>query len=98
MNKTFNLKVENKAPERQADSIKHEIKKYLTRERKKKLPEGFNVWDFDCKIGVDADNTAPVRVTDINTKISELCTAEVESFFLVIHARASNKIKSPAKS
>jgi hypothetical protein len=93
MKKTFNLKVDNKKPERQADSIKHEIKKYLTRERKKTLPDGFNVWDFDCKIGVDSENAAPVRVNDINGKISEYCTEEVESFFLIIQSRASNKVK-----
>ena len=39
MKKTFNLTSPNKEPERQVDSVVHEIRKYIKRERKKPLPE-----------------------------------------------------------
>lgn len=93
MKKTFQFKVENKNPHRQADSIKHEVKKYLTRERKKKLPDGCDVWDFDCRIGVNETESESILVTQINSHISKLCTDEEDSFYLEILARASKKVK-----
>ena len=48
MKKTFSFKVSNKNRDRQTDSIKYEIKKYIARERRKALPEGGDFWDFDC--------------------------------------------------
>ena len=43
MKKIFKLKVENKTIERQADTIRAEVKKYLKRERNKKLPDKFDI-------------------------------------------------------
>ena len=42
MKKAFQIDVSNKTRERQIDSIKNEIRKYIKREKSKKLPEGFN--------------------------------------------------------
>ena len=39
MKKVFKLQVENRNPERQLEAVKNEIRKYMKRERKKKLPE-----------------------------------------------------------
>ena len=56
MKKVFQLTSPNKDPERQVDSVIHEIRKYIKRERKKPLPEKIDYWDFDCRIGDDADS------------------------------------------
>jgi hypothetical protein len=94
--KTFQLKVENKKPERQADAIKHEIKKYITRERKKSLKDGFDYWDFDCKIGSDASSATPVHVDDISKKVDLFLQKELESFYCEILAKGMSR--SPKKS
>ena len=33
------------------DASKHDIRKYVKRERAKPLPDGVDFWDFDCKLG-----------------------------------------------
>ena len=72
--KTFSFSAPNKKPERQVDSIKYEIKKYIGRERRKKLPENVDFWDFDCKIGANAEEAKYVHVAEINKAISKLLT------------------------
>ena len=49
MKKTFQLIVANKNKDRQVESIKNDVRKYIKRERTKKLPENTNYWNFDCK-------------------------------------------------
>ena len=45
MKKTFALHAEGQHPDRRLEAIKHEIRKYLRRERGKALPEGADLWD-----------------------------------------------------
>jgi len=68
LKKIFKLEVENKNAERQLESVKNEIRKYMKRERKKKLPEDALYWDFDCRFGQNADAAE-------NCSASELITA-----------------------
>ena len=51
MKKTFPLSVPGHQPPRVVEQIKNDVRKYLKRERKKKLPEGVDFWDFNCKVG-----------------------------------------------
>lgn len=91
MKKTFNLVVSNKKPERQADSIKHEIKKYLTRESKKKLPATADFWEFKCKFGNTQEEAQSVHVGDINSKITNCLETGVETFYIEILSKAGVK-------
>ena len=43
MKKTFQLRPEGKHPDRVLDATKHEIRKYLKRERRRDLPEGVHL-------------------------------------------------------
>jgi hypothetical protein len=91
MRKTFSFISETKKPERVADKIKHELKKYITRERKKKLPESFNVWHFDCKVGLDDQQTYEIKISDLNKKVDEYQKKEVDTFYVEITAKPANK-------
>jgi hypothetical protein len=51
MKKTFPLSVPGHQAPRVVEQIKSDVRKYIKRERKKKLPEGVDFWDFDCKVG-----------------------------------------------
>jgi hypothetical protein len=84
MRKTFDIKVKNKTPERQVDSIKHEVKKYIARERKKKLPEDADYWDFDCKIGENEKTAKAIHLSTINESISKISEEGKESFYMEI--------------
>ena len=88
MKKTFQLIVANKKKDRQVEAIKNEVRKYIKRERSKKLPEGFNYWSFDCKFGKTADEASEIRFVDITKSIDIAASENLESFYLELVARA----------
>ncbi|MDO8262181.1 MAG: DUF6172 family protein, partial [Gallionella sp.] len=51
MRKTYQLNIEGKNRDRLLEAAKHDIRKYVKRERARALPEGVDFWDFDCKFG-----------------------------------------------
>ena len=53
MKKTFSLEHPRTKPARLADGYRNEVKRYLKRERGKMLPEGFDVWVFDCDVPIE---------------------------------------------
>ena len=75
MKKTFQLHVEGKHPERLLEAIKHEIRKYVKRERRRDLPEGVDFWDFDCKFGTTQETAEVVHLNDITVRMDEVAQA-----------------------
>ena len=65
MKKNFPLLLEGKHPDRVLEAVKHEIRKYFKRERNRVVPKGVDFWDFDCKVGLSADNAEVVRVSGV---------------------------------
>ena len=53
MKKNFPLKDPAKADQRVVEAIKHDVRKYAKRERRKPLPEGFDLWELSCRVGPD---------------------------------------------
>ena len=51
MQKTFQLIHPKIKYPRMIEAVKHEVRKYLKRNRRKELPEGVDFWDFNCKYG-----------------------------------------------
>ena len=91
MKKTFQLIVENKNKDRQVDSIKNEVRKYIKRERSKKLPEKCNYWNFDCKFGKTEEEAVTIRFVDITKSIDIAANENLESFYLELVSKAENK-------
>ena len=87
MKKTFPLAVEGKHPDRLLDATKHELRKYLQRERRRPLPEGVDFWDFDCKFGPDAASAEVVHVAEINKRLDALVQAGGTQFYVEILAK-----------
>lgn len=74
MKKIFKFTDEKKHEDRVLEGIKHDIRKYVKREKKKKLPDAKTTyWDFDCKIGASSDSA---KVVDLDTLIKELDTVK----------------------
>ncbi|WP_417335484.1 DUF6172 family protein [Halobacteriovorax marinus] len=87
MKKVFNLTAPNKKPERQADTVRYEIKKYIKRERRKSLPDDCSRWDFDCKIGKDQAHAQEITIDKISSMIDEFVSLGCESVYVEIISR-----------
>lgn len=88
MKKTIVLTHPKIKPARLVDSIKHDIKKYLARERRKTLPEGTDYWTFDCQFGPSEETTEVIYTSEINKKIDAAVEQGLSEFFIVILAKA----------
>ncbi len=96
MRKTFALTHPKIKTARLVDSIKHEIKKYLARERRKKLPEGADYWTFDCQFGASQDSAEDVYVSELSKRIDGAVERDLPEFYVVILARAAIYEERPA--
>ena len=95
MKKTFNLTHPKIKVPRLVEAVKHEVKKYIKRERKKPLPENVDFWDFDCRFGVDETTSEVIHVSEINKYISQAESKQLESFYLEILAKPGHRSKKP---
>ena len=91
MKKTFQITHPKIAVARRYEAVKHEVKKYLKRERNKKLPDESGFWDFDCKFGESETQAERVHVTEISKKIDEAEKAGLLSFYIEILAKPGAK-------
>ena len=98
MKKTFKLTQENKHPDRVLDSIKYDIRRYLKRERKKKLPEDAVFWEFDCKFGQDSDTANAINTSEITACLEKAKIDGWEKVYLEILAKPSQKSKKDTKT
>ena len=99
MKKTFKLDHPKIKPARQFDAVRHEVKKYVKRERRKALPEDVDFWDFDCKFGHTEQEAEVVHLADITKRITEAEKLGLTSFYveiLVKHGHRSTKGASEA--
>ena len=95
MKKTFKLTHEKLKTPRLVESIKHEVKKYIKRERKKDLPEGYDFWDFDCRFGPEEELSEVIHMSEINKSISWAETENLESFYLEVMVKPCRRTKKP---
>ena len=91
MKKTFPLEVPNKKTPRVLDSIKHEVKKYVKRERNKKLPECMHYWDFDCRVGTDSENAEATHIKTISKAIDSAAESQPSSVYVEVLSKAMKR-------
>ncbi len=84
MKKTFNITHPKIKVARLFEGVKHDVKKYVKRERNKKLPAGVDFWDFDCKYGLTEAESEVVHLSAINKHIDEAEKAGLTSFYVEI--------------
>lgn len=95
MKKTFSLTHEKIKTPRLIESIKHELKKYLKRERNKTLPEGVDFWDFDCKYGHTAETAEMIHVSALNKSVDDAVKLELASFYVEILVKPGYRTAKP---
>ena len=91
MKKTFQLAVEGKNPERLLEATKHEIRKYIKRERRRTLPEGVDFWDFDCKFGPAQESAAVAHLAELMPLIDGVATSGGTQFYVEILAKHGHR-------
>lgn len=89
MKKVYNLNHEKIKYPRLIDAAKHDVKKYLRRERNKTLPKDFDYWDFDCKFGNSKEDAKVIHLATINKHIDQIASQKGHSFYLEIIAKAA---------
>ena len=95
MRKTFPLAVDGKHPDRLLEATKHEIRKYLKRERRRDLPAGTDYWAFDCVFGLTPEQAQPAHVASLIERIDEAVAAGATQFYVEILARAAQRQHRP---
>ena len=95
MRKTFSLTDGKIKGPRLIDAIKHEVKKYLKRERNKKLTEDADFWDFDCKYGHTKESAEVIHTSALNKSIDDAVENDLESFYLEILVKPGKRTKKP---
>ena len=96
MRKTYHLNIEGKNRDRLIEATKHDIRKYVKRQRRVPLPEGVDFWDFDCKFGANADDATPIHFAELTEKIDALVQAGGDSFYLELLVKDGVRSFKPA--
>ena len=93
MKKLFPLTHPKIQPARLVDSIRAEMNKYIKRERNKKLPDGVDFWDFDCKVGASMETAKGTHVSALSKAIGDVLDAGNEAVYLEIKAKPVKRTK-----
>ncbi|SBV38106.1 conserved hypothetical protein [uncultured Stenotrophomonas sp.] len=96
MKKTYRLDIEGKHPERLLEAGKHDIRKYIKRERGKALPAGADFWDFDSKAGIDETSAQPVPFAELIRAVDALVAAGNTQFYVEVLRKPGKRTPRPA--
>ena len=88
MKKTFKLEHPKIKPARIVDSIKHEIKKYLKKERSNKLPKDTKYWSFDCKLGQSEETATVIPQASLMSSIDDMVENNIQTIYIEMTAKA----------
>lgn len=96
MKKTFALRIEGKHPDRVLDAVKHEIRKYVKRERRRDVPAGADYWDFDCKFGLAPESAEAIHLNGIVPAIDAAAKEGAETVYVEVLAKPGHRKAKPA--
>lgn len=88
MKKTFSLTHEKIQPARLIEAVKHDVRKYLKRERAKTLPAGADFWDFDCRFGEQATSSKVIHIAEIDASLNQAEAQNWPSCYIEILAKS----------
>ena len=94
MKKIFKLRDKKKHEDRVLEAVKHDIRKYVKRERKKKVSNPSTMyWDFDCKIGNSQDVAKVVKFEELLRELDKIKMSGVTECYVEILAKEVEKPK-----
>lgn len=95
LKKTFSLNVEGKNRDRLLEASKHDIRKYVKRERAKTLPDGADFLDFDCKLGASPMNASVVHFSALLTGVDALVKDGADQYYVEISSKPGHRTARP---
>ena len=95
MKKTFPLHLPDKEDSRVVEAIKLTLTKYVKRERRKKLPEGVDFWDFNCKVGSDTGTATIIHLSEVPKSVDAIALAGGAEVYVEIEATPGHRTKKP---
>ncbi|MFZ2294465.1 MAG: DUF6172 family protein [Polaromonas sp.] len=95
MRKTYQLNIEGKNRDRLLEASKHDIRKYVKRERSRPLPEGVDYWDFDCKFGHDEATASVVHFATLMGLIDTVAQEGGEQYYVEVVTRHGLRTAKP---
>ncbi|MDB5885736.1 MAG: hypothetical protein JWR74_1907 [Polaromonas sp.] len=95
MRKTYLLNIEGKNRERLVEASKHDIRKYVRRERGRALPPGVDFWDFECKFGSNEATAAPVHFATLMGLIDTVVQEGGEQFYVEVVTKPGHRTARP---
>ena len=98
MRKTFPLAIEGKNSDRVLDAVKHEIRKYIKRERRRVVPEGMDYWDFDCRVSATQDAAETVHLSALIGQIDAIARDGGTQAYVEILAKPARRVPRPPGS
>ena len=92
MKKYYPLTKGKHAPARVIDGIKSNVRRHVTRQRGKELPQNFDFWDFNCRVGETEKDAVSVHLKAIGKAIDEAAAKSTsEKIFVAIEAVAKRR-------
>ena len=91
MKKTYQLVIEGRHPDRLLEASKHDVRKYMARQRRAVLPEGADYWDFVCQFGLTEIDASPVHVATLINLMDAAAKGGAAGFFVDIIGRAAQR-------
>ena len=95
MRKTYLLKIEGKNRDRLVEASKHDIRKYVKRERSRALPEDVDFWDFECRFGHDEAAAVPAHFATLMGLIDTAVQEGGEQFYVEVVTRHGHRSARP---
>ena len=96
MKKTFPLDIEGRHRDRVVDALKHELRKYVRRERRRALPPGVDFLDFDCRFGLAETGAEPAHLSGLGALIDAAAREGATQVYIEILARPGHRQARPA--
>ncbi|MDM7941260.1 MAG: DUF6172 family protein [Hydrogenophaga sp.] len=96
MRKTFQLTQEGRHRDRVLEAVKHEIRKYLKRERRRELPDGVDFLDFDCRCGATKDSAEVVHLSALMAGLDAVAKEGAAEAYVEILAKPGIRQARPS--
>ncbi len=91
MKKTFPLQAPGKDDAHVRDKIRQEVNKYVRRESRKTVPEGFAGWEFACKVGATPEDAVGRALKEVGGAIDAVALAGATQVHLEIVAAPARR-------
>ena len=92
MKKIFHIEQEKRNRDRAVEAIKHELRKYIKREKKKKLPNSDTMyWDFDCKFGQNSEDAKVITFDEVIKSLDVANSDKWSECYIEVMAKVVDK-------